>query len=136
MSALAKIVRTETKLYLREPLSAFFGVLFPAVLILVLGNAMPGFQDPSEDIGGRRPIDLYLPITLAMAIGTVAIVTLLGVLSAYREKGVLRRLSTTAVSPVSLLLGQLAVNIGALVVASALAVLAAYAAFRAQLPGN
>ncbi|MBF9130617.1 ABC transporter permease [Plantactinospora sp. S1510] len=126
----AKLVVTEAKLFVREPLGAFFAIVFPAALILVLGGAMPGFTEPSADVGGRLPIEVYLPITLALAIGTVALVNLLNALAADREKGVLRRLSTTPVSPVRLLGAQLVVNVSALVVGCGLALLAAWGAFR------
>lgn len=136
MRALVKLSRTEAKLFLREPVGAFFALAFPAVLMLVLGSAIPGFTEPSDDIGGRRPIDLYLPITLALAIATVTMVTLLGALSTYREKGVLRRLSTTPVSPTMLLVAQFLVNTVALVVGSALAYAAAKVAFNVSMPEN
>ena len=134
--ALGKLITTESKLYLRDPIGAFFGIAFPAVLLLVLGSAIPGFTEPAEDIGGRRPIDLYLPIVLALAIATISMVTLLAVLAAYREKGVLRRLSTTPVSPVQLLAAQLVVNVGALLVGSALAYIGAVLAFDVAPPAN
>ncbi len=134
--ALGKLIITESKLYLREPIGAFFGIAFPAILALVLGSAIPGFTEPSDDIGGRRPIDFYLPIVFALAIATISMVTLLGVLSAYREKGVLRRLSTTPVSPVQLLAAQLVVNVGALLLGSALAYVGAVVAFDVAPPGN
>src|SRR5690348_1382273 len=110
-----RLITTEAKLYVREPLAAFFGILFPSVLLLVLGNAIPGFTQPADDLGGRRPIDIYLPIVLALAIATVTMVTLLGTLALYRERGVLRRLSATPVSPVRLLVPQFVVNLGALI---------------------
>jgi len=136
VNALRKLTVIESKLFLREPIGAFFGVAFPAVLVLVLGSAIPGFTDPSEDNGGRRPIDIYLPIVLALAIATVTMVTLLGVLSAYREKGVLRRLSTTPVSPMALLAAQLIVNVGALLIGSGLACVGAVVAFDVAAPEN
>jgi ABC-2 type transport system permease protein len=134
--ALGKLIITESKLYLREPIGAFFGIAFPAILALVLGSAIPGFTDPSDDIGGRRPIDFYLPIVFALAIATISMVTLLNVLAAYREKGVLRRLSTTPVSPVQLLAAQLIVNVGALLLGSALAYVCAVVAFDVVPPAN
>jgi ABC-2 type transport system permease protein len=134
--ALGKLITTESKLYLREPIGAFFGIAFPAILLLVLGSAIPGFTEPSDDIGGQRPIDIYLPIVLALAIATISMVTLLSVLAAYREKGVLRRLSTTPVSPTTLLAAQLVVNVGALLLGSALAYVGAFLAFDAAPPSN
>ncbi|MGI5216128.1 ABC transporter permease [Plantactinospora sp. CA-290183] len=124
-----KLVVTEAKLFVREPVSAFFSVLFPVILILVLGAAIPSFTEPSPDIGGRLPIEFYLPVTLALAIATVALVGLLSTLTAYREKGVLRRLSTTPVSPIRLLAAQLVVNLAALVVGCGLTVLGTWLAF-------
>ncbi|MFC7531599.1 ABC transporter permease [Actinoplanes sp. GCM10030250] len=126
----------ETKLFVREPVNAFFGIAFPALLLVVLGSAIPGFQDPVAELGGRRAIEGYLPITLTMAIATVAMVTLLGVLSGYREKGVLRRLSATPVSPRVLLGAQVVVNVGALLVSCLLAWLAAAIVFDVGPPGN
>jgi ABC-2 type transport system permease protein len=136
VSALTKLIATESKLFVREPIGAFFTLAFPAALVLVLGSAIPGFRDPQDDIGGQRPIDIYLPITLALAIATVSMVTLLGVLSVYREKGVLRRLSTTPVSPATLLGAQLVVNMGALLIGSGLAFAGAAAVFGVRAPGN
>lgn len=131
-----KLITTEARLFVREPLAAFFGVLFPTVLLLVLGSAIPSFAQPSEDLGGRRPIDIYVPIVLALAIATVTMVTLLGTLALYRERGILRRLSATPVSPVRLLLAQFVVNAGALVVGSVLAFTAARLAFGVAPPKN
>jgi ABC-2 type transport system permease protein len=136
MRTLTKMSLVEAKLFLREPLPAFFGLAFPAILLVVLGFAIPAFREPSPDLGGDRPIDLYLPIVLAMAIGTVAIVTLLGVLSAYRERGILRRLSVTPISPVTLLGAQLVVNAAALVAGCVLAVLAGALVLGVAMPGN
>jgi ABC-2 type transport system permease protein len=136
MTAITKLSVTEFKLYLREPVGVLFGVLFPAALIVVLGGAISGFTDASADLGGLRPIDLYLPITLALAIGTVTMVTLVSGLTGYREKGVLRRMATTPVSPSALLAAQFIVNVGALVVGCVLAYAGATVIFHVAAPEN
>lgn len=123
---LAKVTVTEAKLYLRQPAAVFFGLFFPSLLLLGLGLLMPWADQPFD---ARDPvlaqitaITAYTPIILALAIGTVAYTTLPPAMGAYRENGVLRRLSTTPVPPSRLLIAQLAVNLGMLVVASGLAV--------------
>ncbi|MGW1061494.1 ABC transporter permease [Micromonospora rubida] len=136
MTALAKIIRVEAKLFLRDPVGAFFAIAFPALLLLVLGLAMPGFREPTDELDGRLPMEVYLPITMTLAIATVTMVTLLGVVGSYRERGVLRRLSTTPVSPAALLVAQVAVNVGALLVGCALAWLVAATVFDVPPPGN
>ncbi len=130
------VIRAEAKLFLRDPVGSFFAVAFPAVLIVVLGLAIPGFRDPTEDIGGRRPVDAYLPVLIALAIATVTMVTLLNVLSSYRERGVLRRLAATPVSPTKLIVAQLVVNVVALLVGVLLAYAAALVVFDVGAPGN
>lgn len=136
MSALTRLAATEARLFLREPVGAFFALAFPAVLVVVLGNAIPAFSDPSPDFGGERPINLYLPVVLALAIGTVTMTSLLGVLAQYRERGVLRRLATTPVRPAALIGAQLGVNIAALLIGSALMLTVAALAFGSRGPGN
>ncbi|BCJ74641.1 transport permease protein [Catellatospora sp. IY07-71] len=136
MSALSRLTGTEARLFLREPVGAFFALAFPAVLVVVLGNAIPAFSEPSADFDGERPINLYLPVVLALAIGTVTMTSLLGVLAQYRERGVLRRLATTPVKPSALIGAQLGVNVAALLVGSALMMIAAVIAFGSRGPDN
>ena len=119
MHRFAKLTLTELKLFLRDPTAVFFAVIFPPALLAVLG-AVPGFREPSEDLGGQRVIDLYVPITIAFVLAMLAISVVPTYLATYREKGILRRLSTTPVRPRSLLLAQLAMGMGMALVAVAL----------------
>jgi ABC-2 type transport system permease protein len=130
----ARITIVESKLFLRDATGVIIGIAFPAMLLIGLGLGLPGFLDPADDLGGRRPIDIYVPITLAMAIATLAVSVLPNYLAAYRERGVLRRLATTPVGPVNLLAAQVAVNLAAMVVAVAFAVAVGALAFDVDLP--
>ena len=134
--AIARLSWMEAKLFLREPLGAFFSIAFPALLVLMLGSAMSGFTEPAAELGGRRPIDAYMGIVLALAIGTVAMITLLPTLVTSRERGILRRLSATPVTPFALLAAQMAVNVAALIAGVALALGSAWLAFDVVWPAN
>lgn len=106
MSALSRLTVTETKLFFREPMSVFFALAFPPILLVILGS-IPSFREPDETLGGARVIDLYVPVIIAMAITMFAISGLPQGFATYREKGVLRRMRTTPVKPAVMLGAQL-----------------------------
>ncbi|MEU6644047.1 ABC transporter permease [Saccharomonospora sp. NPDC046836] len=106
MSALSRLTATETTLFFREPMSVFFALAFPPILLVILG-AIPAFREPDETLGGLRVIDLYAPIIVAMAIAMFAMNGLPQQFATYREKGILRRLRTTPVKPPVMLGAQL-----------------------------
>jgi ABC-2 type transport system permease protein len=134
MSALAKLTTIEGKLFAREPMAMFWGLAFPALLLLVLGLFFPGADTPSPDLGGYRLVDLYAPIVLALALATLAFVTLPVILATYRERGVLRRLQTTPVNPWRMVSAQLIVQVAVALVAGAIAVAIAVFVFDIPLP--
>ena len=72
MSGLMKMTVNEMRLFLREPASVFFTVLFPTVLVVILG-LIPGFREPNQALGGLRAIDLYVPIAIALSLALLAL---------------------------------------------------------------
>jgi len=79
MRALGLLVANQPRLFLREPANVFFGLAFPTVLLLGVGLLLPGMRDAIEAAGvppGLRPVDIYLPVVIALAIATTAITTL------------------------------------------------------------
>ncbi|GII52247.1 transport permease protein [Planotetraspora thailandica] len=118
---LGRLAAVETRLFLREPLAVFFAIGLPAALLLILGSAIPGFRDPVPELGGLRVVDAQLPgMMVLLSVGTLALSTLPTALVVYRERGVLRRMSTTPVRPAALLAVQLAINAAVAVTATAL----------------
>jgi ABC-2 type transport system permease protein len=135
MRAFRKLTASEFRLFLREPMLTFFGLLFPAVLVGILG-CIPDFRAPNPDLGGQRVIDFYVPISLALAVAMLGLQTVPQLLATYRERGVLRRLATTPASPIMLLGAQLTMAAGVALVAGVLAVLVGRIAFGVAVPGN
>ncbi|WP_163543811.1 ABC transporter permease [Occultella kanbiaonis] len=135
MSALLRLTATETKLFLREPISVIFALALPPVLLIVLG-AVPAFREPDPDLDGRRVIDLYTPLVVAMAIATVALTSLPLQLATYREKGVLRRMRTTPARPALLLGAQLLMSTLVSLATTVVVLVIARLVFEVALPGN
>lgn len=137
---LVRVTANEGRLYLREPAAVFFGLFFPSVLLLALGLLMPWADQPFDEtdpvLSQITAITGYVPIVLALAIGTVAYTTFPPSMGTYREKGVLRRLSATPLPPSRLLVAQLLVNLGMLLVASSLAVLGGALALDVGMPAD
>lgn len=133
MYALRKLTVAEAKLFLREPMAIVFGVLFPTVLLLGLG-AIPALREPSEEFAGARFVEFWAPTALVLGLGIVGLQHIPGVVATYRERGILRRMSTTPVHPGKLLAAQLIVALTAAVVAAVLLVVSAWLVLDVPLP--
>ena len=133
MTAFAKLTRSELRVFLREPLAVFFGVAFPAILVVVLGS-VPSFRRPDKDIGGLRVIDLYTTISIALTLALLGLQLMPQILAGYRERGILRRLSTTPVHPALLLAAQLLTGLLTAVAAVVLLFAVARVAFTVPIP--
>lgn len=105
-----RLVRTEARLFLREPMAVVWAVAFPPVLLVVLG-CIPAFRKPVDGLGATRVIDLYVPILVMFVVAMTAVNTLPATITQYRERGVLRRLGTTPLPRSRLLLAHVAVNV-------------------------
>lgn len=133
MNALLTTVKMEARLVLREPLNVFFAFVFPSLLLTVLA-LVPALREPSPEFGGVRFIDYFAPSLLVLIVAMVALQVVPAVLAGYREQGVLRRLSVTPVSPATVLIAQLLVNLALAVVSSAVLVVLGRIAFGIPLP--
>ena len=134
MSALTTLTRTQAKVFLREPMAVFFGLVFPALLLVVIGTVFPGATETSPDLGGRRLVDIYAPVSIALGLATVAISILPATLGGDRERGILRRLSTTPVHPRALVTAHLAVQFIVVACATVAAVLIGMGLFDIPFP--
>jgi ABC-2 type transport system permease protein len=135
MRVFGKLVQSELRLFLREPLLAFFGIAFPIVLVIILGS-IPAFREPSPGLGGLRVIDLYVPITVALVLAMLGLQSTPVVLATYREKGVLRRLATTPARPVALLGAQLVMSMLIAAVSATLVLLVGRLVFDVPFPAR
>ena len=107
MKSLLKMTWMESKLFLREPVGAFFTLAFPLMMLFLFGSIYG--NEPSEMFGGYGTIDISVPAYTAMIIATSGLMSITITMAAYRENGVLRRLRTTPVSPLVVLVAQVIV---------------------------
>jgi ABC-2 type transport system permease protein len=133
MHGLSKLTLVELRLFLREPMWVAVATLLPTALLAVFGS-IPSLAAPSPEFGGRRFIDAWLPSLVVITLAVLALQAFPTYLATYREKGVLRRLSTTPVHPAKVLVAQLLTNLAFAVLSVLLVLVVGAVAFGTPLP--
>jgi ABC-2 type transport system permease protein len=134
-AAFGKMVLNEARLAWRQPAGMIAGTGI-ALLLLVIFGAIPVFRKASAGLGGYSPFDIYIPILMSFSIAIIAFTYLPGPLVAYRELGILRRLSTTPVPAYWVLAAQIVVQTCLMVVTLALLVTVTIVFFGISAPMN
>ena len=134
MKSLLKMSWMEAKLFLREPASAFFTLVFPLIYLFLYG-AISG-NEPTPMYGGQRTIEVAIPSLTAVIIAMAGLMSNTMTMATYREKGILRRLRTTPVSPLVILLAQVIVTFVMTLLGMVLLVVAGRLAFGVRFTGN
>ena len=127
-----RLLTTELKLFMREPMLLFWGLLFPVGLLVVLGVA--GSSKPQHSLGGVKLIVAYTPVVMVFTLTILALSALPAALASYRDKGYLRRLSTTPIGAVRLLAAQVIINFALAASVVILVALVSHFAFSVALP--
>lgn len=129
------VLRTEIRLFRREPGGIFWILLFPTLLLVILGS-IPSFREPDPALGGLRPVDAYVPVAVLLGLIVGGLQGMPQTLTGYRENGILRRMSTTPVRPAALLTAQMLVFGGAALLSALVALAVGRLAFDVALPGQ
>jgi len=134
MKSLLKMTWMEAKLFLREPIGAFFTLVFPLMMLFLFGSIYGNKPTPMFD--GRGTIDISIPAYTAMIIATTGLMAITITLATYRENGILRRLRTTPVSPLVVLAAQVIVVFGMTSLGMLLLVIAGKLVYHVRFDGN
>jgi ABC-2 type transport system permease protein len=134
MNEMRAQIATEAKLLFRDPISWLAAIALPSAILLIFGVVFPPEPDPA--LGGRRWLDLFVPSLVVISTATLAIQTLPIRLATYREKGILRRLSTTPARPSRLLAAQLVIYTATAVIGMVLLLTTGRLIFGIPLPAN
>src|ERR1700737_4899785 len=107
MNNVIKLVRTELRLVLREPLVLAFVFAFPIVTVLVIAGSFGA--DSAHSFAGKVPSDWYVSSYLAVVIAAIGLVMVPVHVASYRERGVLRRFAAAGFPRWSFAVAQVAV---------------------------
>jgi ABC-2 type transport system permease protein len=134
MLGFQKLTLVQAKLYLREPMAAFFTLLFGPFMLLILG-AIFG-NDPDPMYGGLGYLDMAVPAYVAMIIGIVGLTAVPITAAIHREEGVLRRFSVTPLRPLTYFLTDVLVRFLMTLLGILLLVLLGMIVFKVRFEGN
>lgn len=133
MPSLSTLARTELRLFLREPINIVISVALPSLVLLAMA-AVPALRAPIEATSDLTFIAYFAPSLLAISAATLGFQVLPTGLATYRERGILRRLSTTPMRPLSVLVVHLVLNLVTATLGAALLVVVAVLALGVPAP--
>ncbi len=110
LRGLWKLTWIETKIFLREPLGALGTIAIPVLVFLLLGR-MVGHAPPSANPASSSFLAVGLPVMAAVLIAVGSVLSLVAIISIYREGGILKRLRATPLRPYTILAAQVIVKL-------------------------
>jgi ABC-2 type transport system permease protein len=115
--AAGRLIRTELKLMVREPLTLIFVFVFPVVTMLIIGGSFG--TTPTVAFDWVNPSQWYVASYLTVVIAATGLIMVPVHLASYRERGVLRRFAAAGFPRWSFALaeavtGLVAISVGAI----------------------
>src|SRR6202140_1811849 len=123
LHGLWKLTWIEIKIFMREPLGAIGTIMVPVVVFLVVGRAVGHGLTPQAP-GTNSFVLVGLPVLASLLIAVSAVLSLVTIISIYREGGILKRLRATPLRPQTILTAQVLVKLTLTAATLALMVLA------------
>src|SRR6202035_3655442 len=123
LRGLWKLTWIEIKIFLREPLGAFGTIGFPVLIFLAWGRVASRRLAPSSAAASSF-IHVDLPVFASLLIAISAVLSLVTIISIYREGGILKRLRATPLPPQTILTAHVLVKLLLTAASLALMVLA------------
>ena len=105
-----KLTWIEIKIFLREPLGAIGTIVVPVVVFLVLGKIF-GRGRALAAPNTNSFVHVGLPVLASLLIAVSAVLSLVTIISIYREGGILKRLRATPLRPYTILTAHVLVKL-------------------------
>jgi ABC-2 type transport system permease protein len=100
----------EIKIFLREPLGAFGTIGIPVLVFVVTGRIVGRSLAPAS-LAASSFITAGLPVLASVLIAISAVLSLVTIISIYREGGILKRLRATPLRPQTILTAHVLVKL-------------------------
>jgi len=110
LRGLWKLTWVEIKIFLREPLGAFGSIGIPVLVFLVTGRLV-GRGVSASSLAANHFIGVSLPVLAAVLIAVSGVLSLVTIVSIYREGGILKRLRATPLRPQTILTAHVIVKL-------------------------
>jgi len=110
LRGLWKLTWIEIKIFLREPLGAFGTIGIPVLMFLVVGRVL-GRRVAPTSLAASSFLSVGLPVLTAVLIAIGAVLSLVTIISIYREGGILKRLRATPLRPQTILTAHVIVKL-------------------------
>lgn len=124
MRGLLQLTWLEIKIFLREPLGAIGTLVMPVAVFLLVGRAMNRGGAGPRTPSGTEFLMSGLPVMASVFMAIGAVMSLVTIISIYREGGILKRLRATPLRPHTILSAQVLVRLLFTALSLALMVLA------------
>ena len=110
LRGLLKLTWLEIKIFLREPMGAIGTIVIPVVVFLGLGRVASRTLTP-EAVSASNWLRVVLPVFAALLIALSAVISLVTIISIYRQGGILKRLRATPLRPTTILTAHVVVKL-------------------------
>ncbi len=111
MRGLFQLTWLEIKIFLREPLGAIGTIAVPVAMFLIVGRAMNRGSGTPRTPGGLEFMRTGLPVMVSVFMAISAVISLVTIISIYRESGILKRLRATPLRPHTILSAHVLVKL-------------------------
>lgn len=102
MRGLFRLTWIEIKIFFREPLGAIGTVFVPVLVFIMLGRVATQLV-PAQRVSVSNVFQVDVPVFAAILIALNAVLSLVAIISIYREGGILKRLRATPLRPYTIL---------------------------------